>query len=1706
MRMLRHCALRRTAPLALLALTGTLLSAPTALAVARAASTPSPAHAANAGALTTTQALAQATKTGKQVPIPAQTTPTSTLAANPNGTLSLTENALPVRKLVNGTWQPLDATLVKNADGSISPRLANGPLRLSAGGSGPLATLISGTHNLKITLPVTLPTPTLSGPSATYHDVAPGIDLVVTATTLGSVSDVLVVKNAAAASSPALTRLLTADVSGTGLTVTADRDGNLTAASRNGTPVFSANAPSLWDSAAATPRTGVKALASPGALPTSNASAPGPGAHTGKLTAHLTGHSLTLTPDKNVLAGAHTIYPAYLDPTWGPVSKTAWSTVAAAYPYPSQYWNKSVESAGYMAVGWTSDLIAIRTLINFSIPTSTLSGATISSAMFYAWNTYSGGCPNSGENQTVDVDAPSATLSSSSAYWNNWNGSQVGGTIGSKSFSYGYSSSGIGGPSSCTTGGAPIGIGLNPTTFTNDVSSGKTTQTLALVAENQSDIWGWKLFDPSSAKLTITYNHAPVITSLASDTSTDCSATSPGLLGKGNVNLTAGVYDADGDSLTAYYGLYNKTETVEYNPASTTGGTTTTKSAVPATSGTKATLVVPQAFFTGLNITTPTTFAWTVYDYDGTTNSVQTSTCDFTYDPSSPGQPTITDASGTDCPPGNPAQTYKIGAPATFTLSDGNTNGGTVGGYTYQLNNAAPITVTVPAGTASPYSAAITLKPTRGTNLLTVTALSSGGNLGLNQTCTFQATTTSSSDHDLTGDAQPDLLTVGTTTAPMAPGLWLAPGANTTGAVSTTPTDIGINGDGVIGDNKASDFTGTQAISGNFTGRGLQDILTYHPTGTRAGEADIYDAPGDGSPLLTQYADNEHTITHGLLVDNNGDYTPLQLANAYNAASSGLAYPDLIGISGDDGNGYDLTYYPNGDSGGSTAYGRGYSIGSYDSNTLTFTAIPTPTGGTDWKNWTLATAQTNGNTWIFLWNTGATGAKPLYLWQNFTVNGYSEFSNTAVACTAAKGPDICTATGFTQYQLSANWTPGTLQTLQAADFDNDTAPDLLNPTDKIPDLWAVTTTGTVTPYTVSGLNTTTPTVTAGTTQQLTTATHTWALNDNTNDSNGHPTAADNTTATPLSLTSSTGTTWNTGDQFNPDIKLDGTTGHLATASNAVTLTGSFTVSTWVNPTALGGAVLSQDGTADSGFTLTPTASGWQFALNTGAGTAWAFDTITGGSVQLGAWSHLTAAYDANSHVMSLYVDDVYVANGTHTPPSTGATGPFQIGQDLNTGSPGAHFAGQVAQVQVWNGAALAPARPYAPGAYHQALTPTRILDTRTTNNVQNSNNPPSTPVPAGGTVVLQIIGDTVTTAAGASTQIPTSATAVALDLTVTDATATGFLTAYPDGTQQPLTSTTNYAPTGSTTGFQIVPLGLDGKIALYNGSSGTADLIVDATGYFTTDSTLAGDQTYHPLTASRALDTRTSIANTTGLTGTGPVPAGTTFTLQITGHNGVPAGASAVALNLTTTAETGNGYLMAYATGNPPAKATALTYTTSTVANLGADIPLSTSGSNTGSINIYNYGAATDIIADIQGYYTTDATGELYHATAPTRLVDTRNDLGGGPGSHAGPLSANATYTLSQSDTTQITTATQPTLALNLTATQGTNPGYLTAYPTGTTQPAVSNLDYNTNQSIGNLALVTVGTGTNAGQVAITNTNSGTVQLVIDCSGYFTTS
>jgi hypothetical protein len=1076
---------------------------------------------------------------------------------------------------------------------------------------------------------------------------------------------------------------------------------------------------------------------------------------------------------------------------------------------------------------------------------------------------------------------------------------------------------------------------------------------------------------------------------------------------------------------------------------------------------------------------------------------VSTPTCYFTYDPTVPGQPTVEDADGVDCQTPDADVSYTVGTPATFEISK-NTNGATPGSYRYQLNGAAPLTQVAKS------SGAVNIKiaPSRGTNILTVTALSPTGNIGDSYTCDFNAAATTSVDKNLTGSGVPDLLTVGGTGTSLAPGLWLDAGLGSTGAVSQTATDIGINGNGVGSssgvDRSAADFTGEQAITGEFTADGLQDVLTYDPS---VGDGQVLTAPGDGSALQAD-SGNEATITAGQLSDANG-YNPNQLANAYNAASSALAYPDLIGTVGSGTSSY-LAYYPNGDA--PASYANLATIGTYDTASGVATALASP-DGTAWSEWTITTAQVPTSTGtavdMYLWNTVDDA---LYVWTDFTITAaYDTQSGTAVSCTTkyiqGSDPFTCVA-NYNQYEVDSDFTPGTGSTLEAAYFDTASGTDL-------PDLWAVTPAGAVTPYLLTAVSSTGSTFTpeyassSDTPYPIDTADHTWALNDDSNagDTVENTTARDTTSGTAMNLAATAGPTWATGSLFKPDVAFDGT-GYLNTTSTSpVTPSDSFTVSMWVKPTASGGVVLSESGKDDSLFLLYPDGSQWEFGINNSSTTSWSYDGAKGGSYTLDSWTHLMLTYDDSDQVLSLYQNGSLIGDVKATNvPAASYDGELLIGADQNAGTTGsAPFTGEIADVQTWDSTTLTPAQNYSPPSYHQAVVPERLLDTRSTtgDTLTDSTTSASTAVQPDSTTILDIAGDTVTPAAsGGPTTIPSSVTAVAVDITAASETELGYLVAYADGTQQPVTSATNYAASTTVTGYEIVPVGADGKIAIYNSSTGTTHLIIDITGYYTSDATLTGDQTYHPLTpAYRALDTATSTTHT-NLTSTGNVAAGKSFTLQITGVDAIPTDATAVAINLTAFGDTGLGILEAYQTGITQPTDTTLTYDGGQIASLAADVSIGTSG----TITINNSTSSTDIIGDISGYFTTDTSGKVYHTTNPTRIVDTRIGIGG----TTGALASNGTYTVKQSVVDEITTTPNPTLALMLTATQGTTNGVIDAYPGGTTAPTASNLNWTTDQDIANLALTP--TGTTTGTIAVTNQDTGTVQLVIDSSGYFANS
>ena len=331
--------------------------------------------------------------------------------------------------------------------------------------------------------------------------------------------------------------------------------------------------------------------------------------------------------------------------------------------------------------------------------------------------------------------------------------------------------------------------------------------------------------------------------------------------------------------------------------------------------------------------------------------------------------------------------------------------------------------------------------PTSFTNVLSVYAVGTDGSLSDTSNVSFNAVTPPpTADQDLDSDGRADLLTPGGTTG-LGDGLWLAAGRGERGKVRTPAVDIGSHGVGLGWDPPGADFTGAQVMTGKFTGGPFEDVYVYYPSGTRAGLSVIIKALGNGAELRPDLSGNAHTLPSGWLSDWDGNQ-PTQLVNGHDSDGNNPEYPDLFGILGSPAAGYGLSFY--------SAYsGTGNLASPLPTGALT------PTGGTDWENWQLASASMPNGTAIVLWNR-STGA--LHLWEAVTVN-----------------PDSGELT-YQPYHLSDNWLPGAdLSTMQLADVN----------ADGIPDVRTVTTDGEATAYRITKLSETGPAkITAGAAQPL----------------------------------------------------------------------------------------------------------------------------------------------------------------------------------------------------------------------------------------------------------------------------------------------------------------------------------------------------------------------------------------------------------------------------------------------------------------------------------------------------------------------------------------------------------------------------------------------------------------------------------------------
>jgi hypothetical protein len=245
-----------------------------------------------------------------------------------------------------------------------------------------------------------------------------------------------------------------------------------------------------------------------------------------------------------------------------------------------------------------------------------------------------------------------------------------------------------------------------------------------------------------------------------------------------------------------------------------------------------------------------------------------------------------------------------------------------------------------------------------------------------------------------------------------------------------------------------------------------------------------------------------------------------------------------------------------------------------------------------------------------------------------------------------------------------------------------------------------------------------------------------------------------------------------------------------------------------------------------------------------------------------------------------------------------------------------------------------------------------------------------------------------------------------------------------------------------------------------------------------------------PVVPCRLVDTREGL----GPFGKPPLAAGETRSFALPAATcGIPATASAYALNVTVVPKGPLGYITLWAAGQPQPYVSTLNSVDGRIKANAALVPAGTNG----GISVFATDA-TELVLDINGYFVPPGaavSGLAFYPLAPCRVLDTR--LAAGP--LGGPiLSSGVERSFPVRSSNCGVPPTALAYSINATVVPAEPLGYLTLWPTGENRPHVSTLNAPTGTIVANAAIIRAGTG---GAMSAYATNP--THLVVDINGYF---
>ncbi len=288
----------------------------------------------------------------------------------------------------------------------------------------------------------------------------------------------------------------------------------------------------------------------------------------------------------------------------------------------------------------------------------------------------------------------------------------------------------------------------------------------------------------------------------------------------------------------------------------------------------------------------------------------------------------------------------------------------------------------------------------------------------------------------------------------------------------------------------------------------------------------------------------------------------------------------------------------------------------------------------------------------------------------------------------------------------------------------------------------------------------------------------------------------------------------------------------------------------------------------------------------------------------------------------------------------------------------------------------------------------------------------------------------------------------------------------------------------------IVPVGNSGQVSFYTSGAAAVDLQVDVEGYVSDGSSGPG-ATYAPLTPARIVNGQT-------------ISSSSPTSFNVLGVDGLPTTASqisAVAADVTAIGSTTNCNVAvtSASAADPPAAQKVQTYL-----NGRGEQFVVVGPDSSGNIYLSTNCASVMVFVDLQGYYlsaSSGSTGDAYVPVPPTRVVDTRSNLGI-TGKMTSSRSITGAYAVNVLGVGAVPSSDVDAVSLMLTTLDVTGAGgWMVVWPEGQPRPLNDSsavIDPSITES--NLAFVQPGSG---GDVDFLNSANISNDLLVDVDGYF---